>query len=188
VRRTIAATTGLLTAVPVWASEGGASHLGIPDAVWLPLNLAVFLGLLYWLVGRPISRFLESRREGIAQELKEAERKLAEAEELRSQVVHRLAEVEREVSELRERAERDGRVEAERIAEQAQAETERFLRRVDEEVARRQAETSALLAQEAAALTAELARDILGREVKDADRARVLERSLDAMRSLQGRA
>lgn len=177
-----------MAAVPAWASEGGARHLGIPDAVWLPLNLVVFLALLYWLVGRPISRFLESRREGIAQELAEAKRKLEEAEELRSQVVRRLGEVERELSELRDRAERDGRAEAERIAAQAEAETERFLRRVDEEVTRRQAETRALLAQETAALTAELAREILGREVQDADRARVLERSLDAMRSLQGRA
>lgn len=186
-RRAIAAATGLMTAAPVWASEGSATHLFIPDAVWLPVNLAAFLFLLYWLVGRPMARFLESRREGIAQELHEAQRKLAEAEELRDQVVRRLAEVEREVAELNERAEREGRAEAERIAEQAEAEAARFLRRVDEEVTRRQAEARTMLAQETAALIAELARGILGREVQDADRARVLERSLKAMRSLAGR-
>lgn len=187
-RRAIVAAAGLATAAPAWASEGGATHLFIPDAVWLPLNLLAFLSLLYWFVGRPLSRFLESRREGIAHELEEAQRKLAEAEELRSQVVRRLAEVEQEVVELRDRAEREGRAEAERIAEQAEAEAGRFLRRVEEEVTRRQAETRTLLAQETATLTAELAREILGREVQDADRARVLERSLDAMRSLAGRS
>ena len=101
--------------------------------------------------------------------------------------MRRLAEVEREVAELNERAEREGRAEAERIAEQAEAEAARFLRRVDEEITRRQAEARTMLAQETAALIAELAREILGREVQDADRARVLERSLKAMRSLAGR-
>ena len=186
-RRAIAAATGLMTAAPVWASQGNAKILGIPEGAWLFVNLAAFLFLLYWLVGRPISRFLESRRDGIAQELHEAQRKLAEAEELRGQVVRRLDEVEREVGELKERAEREGRAEAERIAEQAETEATRFLRRVDEEVTRRQAETRTMLAQETAALTAELAREILGREVQDADRARILDRSLDAMRSLAGR-
>ena len=39
--------------------------------VSMPLNLAVFLLALYWLVGRPLGRFLRSRREGIAMELEQ---------------------------------------------------------------------------------------------------------------------
>jgi len=174
-------------ALPVAASEGGATTLGVPDQVWLFLNLAAFLFLLYWFVGRPIGRFLDSRKESIARELQEAERKIDEAEKLRTQVVQRLDQVESEISELKERAERDGHAEAERIQEQSAEEEKRFLRRVDEEITRRQQETRTALAHETAALTTQLARELLDREITDADRQRVLERSLEAMQELAGR-
>jgi F0F1-type ATP synthase membrane subunit b/b' len=178
----------LALVTPVWASGGeGQSHLGIPDAVWLPVNLAAFLGLLYWLVGRPLGRLLGSRRESIGLELEAARRKLAEADELRAQVVRRLEQVELELAELRTRAESDGRTEAERIAQQTDAEAERFLRRVEEEIARREVETRNVLAREAAALTVELAHGILTREVDAGDRDRVFERTLGALETWPGR-
>jgi len=186
-RVSLAAMLTLGFALPVAASEAGATTLGIPDQIWLFLNLAAFLFLLYWFVGRPISGFLESRKDGIAQELQEAERKIEEAEKLRTQVVQRLDQVESEISELRERAERDGRAEAERIRELSAEEEQRFLRRVDEEIARRQQETRNALARETAALTTQLARELLDREITEADRERVLERSLKAMQDLTGR-
>ncbi len=177
-----------LVAATAWAGEAGSTTLGIPNALWLPLNLGVFLFVLYRLVGRPMGRFLESRREGIAAELEAARRKVEEAEQARAVVLRRLEEVEREVAELERRAEREGRAEADRIAEQAEAETQRFLRRVEEEIDRKGAETRQALAADAAALTASLARDLLEREVDAEDRRRVFERSLDALGSLGGRS
>jgi F-type H+-transporting ATPase subunit b len=170
-------------ALPARASEGG-SHLFIPDAIWLPVNLAVFLFFLYWFVGRPIARFLESRKESIATELSEAESKLVQAEELRAQVLERLEQVEGEMVELKQRAEREGQEEAERIAAESEAEEERFLRRLDDEIVRRRVETRNALAQETAALTAQLAHELLEREMTEADRKRILERSLRALQTL----
>ena len=54
-------------------------------------------------------------------------------------------------------------------------------------MARREAETRARLAQDTATLTAELARDLLEKEMTDEDRRRVFERSLEAMTSLEGK-
>ena len=167
--------------------DKGVKHVGIPDYIWLSLNLTVFLYILQRFVGRPMGAFLETRSEGIAEELQNARRQLEEADHLQAEVSKRLAEVEEEVAELKERATADGVAEAGRISEQAKIDEERFLRRVDEEISRREAETRAQLAQYTADLTAQLARDLLDREITDEDRRRVLDRSLDAMTSLKGK-
>lgn len=162
----------------------GEPVLGIPRFVWLPLNLTVFLYLLYRFVGKPMGGFLESRREGIADDLETARGKLAEAERLRAEVVERLDAVEHEVAELKSKARRDGETEVEQIAEQTRRDEERFLRRVNEEIARRQEETRTTLARETAELTAQLTRELLAAEMTEADRERVMNRSLAALRSL----
>lgn len=184
-RRLVPLSIAFMAATPAWAS--GETTLGIPDPIWKTVNLIVFLLVLGHYVGRPIARFLESRREGIQKELQDSRRKLAEAEELRTQVVARLDDVEREVSELRDRAERDGTAEAERIREETTQDEERFLRRVEGEIDRRTAESRQRLAEDTAALTTELARGLLEREITTDDRSRLLQRSLDAMGQLKAR-
>lgn len=165
--------------------DKGATHLWIPDYIWLSLNLTLFLYLLQRYVGRPMGVFLDTRREGIAEELQNARRQLEEADRLQAEASKRLADVEHEVAELKNRATANGKADATKITEQTMIEEERFLRRVDEEIARRQAETRAQLAQDTADLTAQLARDLLKQEMTDDDRRRVFERSLDAMTTLE---
>jgi len=167
--------------------DKGVKHVGIPDYFWLSLNLTVFLYILQRFVGRPMAAFLETRREGIAEELQNARRQLEEADRLQVDVSKRLADVETEVAELKERATVDGEAEAGRISEQTKIDEERFLRRVGEEITRRESETRARLAQDTADLTAQLARDLLDREMTEEDRRKVLDRSLDAMASLEGK-
>jgi F-type H+-transporting ATPase subunit b len=167
--------------------DKGVKHVGIPDYVWLSLNLTAFLYILQRFIGLPMGAFLETRREGIAEELQNARRQLEEADRLQAEVSKRLADVEEEVSGLKKRATSDGDAEAERISAQTKIDEERFLRRIDEEISRREAETRARLAQDTADLTAQLARDLLDREMTDEDRQRVLDRSLDAMTSLEGK-
>jgi F-type H+-transporting ATPase subunit b len=167
--------------------DEGVTHVGVPDYIWLSLNLTAFLYILQRFIGRPMAAFLESRRQGIAEELQNARRQLEEADRLQAEVSKRLAEVEQEVSDLKSRAVADGEADAITIREQTKAEEERFLRRVDEEMARREAETRTRLAHDTADLTAQLARDLLEKEMTDEDRRRVFERSLEAMTALEGK-
>lgn len=167
--------------------DKGVKHVGVPDYIWLALNLTAFLYILQRFVGRPMGAFLETRREGIAEELQNARRQLEDADRLQAEVSKRLAEVEEEIAELKGRAIADGEAEAGRISEQTKIDEERFLRRVEGEISRREAETRAQLAQDTADLTAQLARDLLDHEMTDEDRQRVLERSLKAMASLEGK-
>lgn len=168
----------------------GGNFFGIPDAalpVLFAANLTLFLWLLARFVGKPMASFLEARREGIADELAQARTKLVEAESLRDEVHRRLAEVEREVEEMKVRAERDGAAEAEQIAAQTAADQERFLRRVDEEIRRRTAEARDNLSRETAELTARLTKELLTKEITGDDRRRILDASVSAMRSTAGK-
>jgi F-type H+-transporting ATPase subunit b len=186
----------LLPWLVVWACfygftffvELGENQFGIPESA-LPflfsLNLTLFSYLLYRFVGRPIGAYLDTRREGIAEELRNARQQLEEADRLQADVSRRLEDLEREVEELRDKASAESVAEAERIAEQTQADEERFLRRVEEEISRREAETRARLAEDTADLTAQLARDLLEREMTDDDRQRILQQSLDRMARLE---
>ena len=167
--------------------DKGVTHFSVPDYIWLSVNLTLFLYLLQRYVGRPMAAFLTTRGEGVAQELQNAQKQLAEAEKMREDVAGRLDEVEAEMRELKERAEREGEAEAARIAEQAREEEERFLRRVEEEISRREVETRTRLAEDTAELTAQLARELLQREMTDEDRRRVLDRSLAAMNVLRAK-
>ena len=167
--------------------DTGKKHIGIPDYFWVSANLTLFVFLLQRYVGLPMAAFLESRKDGIAEELQHAREQLEEADNLRAEVTRRLEEVESEVAALNERSVTEGEAEAQRIAEQTREEEERFLRRVEEEISRREVETRNQLAQDTADLTAQMARELLEREMTDDDRRRVLERSLDAMNLLPGK-
>ncbi len=167
--------------------DTGMKHLGVPDHIWLSVNLTLFLYLLDRYVGRPMGAFLEARSQGITEELENARRQLQEADSLQADVSRRLSELEDEVAQLETRALSEGQAEAAAIEEQTKQEEMRFLLRVDEEITRREAEARARLAQDAADLTAQLARDLLERQMTDEDRHRVFERSLDAMRGLEGK-
>ena len=161
--------------------DHGETKLGVPVFVWLALNLTVFLFLLARFVGRPLGAFLEARRDGIAGDLKRAEERLVEAETLKVEVLDRLSKVEAEIAEIHQRSETLGREEAERIAAEGQEEAERLLRRVSDEITQREAETREALAKETAELTARLAHQLLQKGMTDADRKRVMDRSVEAL-------
>ena len=170
-----------------WLVDHGSSHLGVPDWIWIALNLTLFLYLLNRFVGRPMAAFLEARSESIKDELEQAKIKLAEAEKLRQEVAKRLEKVETEVAEMRERSDAQGRAEAEKIDAEAADEEARFMRRVDDQIARRHAETREQLAKDTAALTEQLTKELLSRTMTDDDRKQVLTRSLEALQDLKGK-
>jgi F-type H+-transporting ATPase subunit b len=166
------------------------NSFGLPETavrILLAANLTLFVYLLARLVGKPMGGFLQTRRQGIASELAESARRLEDAESFQAKADERLRQVETDIKELADRAQREGEAEAEAIAEQANNEEARLLRRIEDELGRRQTEAQRRLAQETAALTSQMARELLERELNDEDRKRILERSLAALQSTEER-
>jgi len=179
----IAAVMGC-AALPAWASEGGAeTFLGLPVVVWKTLNLLGFFGLLVYLLAKPMAAFFRTRREGIARQLEEAGKQRQEAERLTTEMGQKVASLQGEIASLQERLRREGEREREALTEQGETEAARFLAQIDQEASRRVEDARAQLAREAAGLAADLALELLAKELTPADRERIFNSTLERLKA-----
>jgi F-type H+-transporting ATPase subunit b len=179
--RLVLATLGL-AALPLLAQAAeGAQQEGWGPVVARVANFAILVGGLVYLLRKPISGYLMARADQIRQELAEAEEKKRRAAEEREKVEARLASLDREVAEIREKARREAESERERILAAAAEEAERIqaaARReigAELEVARRQ------LTSRATELAVQLAQKKLAQNVNERDREVLFEKSLERL-------
>ena len=94
----IAVVLTLLTAAVAFAadgqSEGGQSV--IVNFAWRLLNIAIFVGVLYKLLGKKIKAFFIDRSENIRTELENLETRKTEAEQQLAEVKQRIANLDTE--------------------------------------------------------------------------------------------
>ncbi len=143
-----------------WWMKNADPYLNYPGfELWRFLNLAIFVGLMVYILKKPLSEAFKARREAIRADLIKAEEerqaaiaKLTEAEVKMSQleadksvvVANAKAESEAEKARLAEEAELD----AERLRSQAENEIERKTQQVRSKLKRFSAEESIRLAEE----------------------------------------
>ena len=178
------ATALLLLAAPAFASaEGGepATFLGLPVWLWKTANLLAFVGLLVYLLARPLSSFFRARREQIARQLADAARQRDEAARMTAEMGTRVAALQAEMAGLRDRLRSEGEREKAELERAGEAEAARLLAQLDDEARRRVQEARTQLAGEAAAIAADLARELLERELTPADRERIFRSTLERL-------
>ncbi len=182
-RRLPFVTAAFLLAAPALASEGAAAatFLGLPVWLWKTANLLAFFALLVYLLARPLSQFFRSRREEIARALADAARQREEAAQMKAEMERRVASLQGEIAAMRERLVRDGEREKAELERAGEAEAARVLAQLDLEAQRRVAEARTRLAGEAAELAAEMAFELLQRELTPADRDRIFKRTLERL-------
>lgn len=168
-------------------AEGGAEHaekfLGLPMWIWQSANLALFLFLLYRFVGRPLAAAFRKRQEAVEAERREAERLKAEAERLSGEIRERLSRLDGEIAAVAEQGRADGEAERAALVAQADQEAERVKRDAADEIARHVAAARADLEQVASGLVGSSAVEVLSREINAEDRRRLLEDSVERLRS-----
>src|SRR5688500_18607354 len=114
-----------------------AAHDGDHGAVnWFSLgsqlfNFVLFFGFLAYLLRRPLAAFLETRRENMAHQLREAQEKTAEAERKLTEYAHRLDNLEDEVGRIVKSFEAQGTADRDRLRQDADKAIERLVREVD---------------------------------------------------------
>ena len=147
--------------------------------LWKFVNLGVFVLVMAYLLRRKISDAFKTRREDIQRELARAQQerdaalgKLKEVEErlarLDSEVVTIKEQSKREAAEERERIARSTETEITKLGEQTQREIERAGKTARHELRRYTAEQSVRLAEE-----------IIRREMKPEDDARLITRNIE---------
>ena len=101
------------------ASEGG-SNFNWAFVIKHAVNLGILVGLLVYLLRKPVGSFLESRRANLSKEIDEAKKAIEEAKEKYEQFSDKLNSLESEVSSLKESIRQQGEQEKADIIKQAE--------------------------------------------------------------------
>jgi F-type H+-transporting ATPase subunit b len=111
---------------PTWAIEG-----------WYLIDFLIFVGVIVWLVRKPLAEFVSSRRERIVADMKEARELRDQARAKLSEYENRLANLEQEIKQILNDARVAGEEERSRILSEATKTAERIrqdaLARLDQE-------------------------------------------------------
>jgi F-type H+-transporting ATPase subunit b len=148
---------------------------GASSPLWHLANLLLLVAIVVRFAKAPVKSFFAERRRTIETEIGEAREHLRAAEERLDRWQSRLAELDREMDELRATLRARAEAEAARILEQARSVAERIRRdaaaTVESEV-RRAHDT---LRSEAVALAVQVADSLLREHIGDADRERLVD-------------
>ena len=176
----------LLAALPLFAAGDGGEHaektyFGMPAWVLKLLNVAVFLGLLGWILKGPITSAFNARGEQIRAELAEAKERNAKADRLAADIQARLDQIQVDVANIVERAKADGEKQKAEIIEAARLEAEKILASARGEVDSQIKQARKELTDYAGELAAGKAQEMLATSMTDADRKKVFADSVRAI-------
>jgi F0F1-type ATP synthase membrane subunit b/b' len=157
--------------------------------LWKFFNLFLFIVIGLYLhrrFGRPIKEALRTRSEAIKRELKQAKEERDNALAKLSEVETRFANLDAEVSKVRQRNAAEIQAEKERIKSTTDAELVRL-----RDQAKREIESAGKIARQelrqfAAQESIRLAEDILKKEIGPGEHARLTDRSIEELRGSQG--
>jgi F0F1-type ATP synthase, subunit b len=162
--------------------EGISRFLYYPGAeAWKFVNLAIFVGVLFYILRRPIGGAMRARREAIRRDLMRAQEERNAALAKLEEVEARLAKLDEEVATVREQAQRDAETERERIARS----TEEDARKLREQSLREIESAGKAARQElrryAAEQSVRLAEEMIRRDIRPEDDARLVKQSIEEL-------
>lgn len=171
--------TQLATFFALFWAEG--AH-GVP-LHWKVINLVVFLSAIFLLVRKPFSQAMADRKSSIQSELKRAKAEKEAAENKLREIEARLNRLQDEITEIKDNAAKEAQAEYARLSKQTEEEAERL-----QSMASREIEGATKLAQIelkrfAAQKAVELAENIIRKELKPTDAARLVN---DFAKELEG--
>ena len=140
-------------------------------------NVAVFFGVLYFLLRKPLQQFFTERFQQIRSRLERAAREKEEAQTRLKTIEARLAQLDSEVARIQETARQEAAAETARLQAQTQAEAEKL-----RDTARREIEAAKQVAlvelrHFTATNAVTRAEQIIRRELTPADDAALLQRA-----------
>jgi len=148
---------------------------------WKFINLFLFIGAAIYILRQPLSGAFQGRRERIKQELlkaqEERDRALVELQEVEA----RLTRLDAEVAAIREHAQAEATAERERLTRETASEMAKL-----KESAQREIESAGKAAKQelrefAAQQSLRLAEEILVREIRPEDDARLIEMGVEGL-------
>ncbi len=167
----------LITAAPAFAGEGGADALLNIDAVTAIITIVVFIILLLVLsktAWKPILGALKQREETIAKALDDAKAANERAQEKIAEYEAKIQHAKEEAQEIADEARRDADEIRQRMQADAQAESDAMVERAKREIDQLAAKAWENLVRDAAGVSTEAARRIIGKELSDEGHAGIV--------------
>jgi F-type H+-transporting ATPase subunit b len=181
----VATLTCLAVAAAAYAGEGGEAHHGLVnhrmlvDFGWRCLNFAVLVVILVKYLIPPIGKLLSDRRMAIVNQFEDLRERRAEVEESYKECEVKLSNIGQEVDNILKAAKAQAEAEKTRIIEEARRNAEDIKRKaaasVQNELSRAQRKLREDVAEQAAALAAE----IIKKDFTAADQTKVVEDYLE---------
>lgn len=140
-------------------------------------NVAIFFGILYFLLRKPVRQFFADRFRHIRSVLERAAREREEAQARIRAIDARLAQLDSEVAKIKETARREVAAETERLQTQTQADIEKIRDTARREIEAAKQTALVELRQFTAAKAVTQAEQIIRRELTPADDAALLQRA-----------
>ncbi len=139
------------------------------------LNTALLLAVVYYLLYKPVKKFLKKREDKIASQLDHANLREKQALDLLEARKKQLEGASQEVAELVRVGEKRGKARADEIMALAQEEARRVADKAKAHVESMEANAQLELYEKAASLSVDIAKMVLEREVTIEDHKRLLE-------------
>ena len=151
---------------------------------WKFLNLAIFIGILSYLLKKPLSDAFKAKRDAIRAELIKAEEEKQAALGRLAEVEARLASLETEVGSILARAKDEAADDAQRLSDHTEIEIKRLRDQVSSEVSRLAHQTNLELRRFSAEESIRLAEEKLRARVDAAQDSRLVKANIDAIGGL----
>jgi F-type H+-transporting ATPase subunit b len=158
--------------------EGWQEYLPVLAKV---LNLLLFVGLLVYLLRRPVGEAFRARREGIRRELMEAQEERNAALAKLEEVEGRLARLDSEVEGIRAQAQREAAEERARIERATEEEIRKVREQAQREIESAGKAARADLRRYAAEQSVRLAEDLIRRDLRPEDDERLVRAYVDEL-------
>ncbi len=165
----------------VWASsEGGHGDSGgkVKDLIWRTMNFVVLAGVLIFLLRKPLAQGLESRRQGIKDELADLEGQTREAEKRLAEYKQKLSVLDQEVEKIVAEYIREGEAAKAKIIEEAQAAAEKLQEQAKKNIKHEFDKAKNQLKAEMAGQAVAMAEQLIKEHINEEDQERILDEYL----------
>ena len=152
--------------------------LGLPAWIWKIANMLIFLGALVYFLKGPISGALADRHAGIQRAAEEAKTRRQKADQIATDIQARLAQLEDEIKNIHERAEKEGLRQKQELIAAAEAEAAKILAQARAEVDNRLKNARHELTEYAGELASQRAEQLLRERITDADQKKLFDQSV----------
>ncbi len=168
-----------------WWHKNGEPILNYPGfPAWKFFNLAVFVALLVYLLKKPLSNAFKAKRETIRAELIRAEEERRAAQAQLTETETKLARLETEAADIRQRAETEANAERVRIAAQTEFEITKLREQARSEIERTSKQTRLDLRRFSAEESIRLAEEKIKREINPENDASIVRANIQSIGGL----